>query len=118
MEMLTRFDDEMAELVPNEELEAEIQSVDEYEERVYGVQTKLNKALMQVPTVTPCSTATAGAPLTDPPPADRTAGRPSPSPPIDGTSPHGPDGTHPTDHNDTSTRVRLPKITLHRFNGN
>ena len=118
METLTRFDDEMAELVPDEELEAEIQSVDEYKERVYGVQTKLNKALMQVSTVTPCYTATAGAPPTDPPPADRTAGRPSPSPPIDGTPPHGPDGTHPTDYSDTRARVRLPKITLPRFNGN
>ena len=50
-ETLKVLDSEMAELVPDEELEEEIQRVDEYKERIYGVLTKLTKALEH--TVTP-----------------------------------------------------------------
>ena len=45
VETLKVLDGEMAELVPEEELEEEIQRADEYKERVYGVLAKLNKAL-------------------------------------------------------------------------
>ena len=45
METLKVLDGELAELVPDEELEEEIQRADEYKERVYGVLAKLNKAL-------------------------------------------------------------------------
>ena len=45
VETLKVLDGEMAELVPDEELEEEIQRVDEYKEKIYGVLTKLNKAL-------------------------------------------------------------------------
>ena len=45
VETLKVLDGEMAELVPEEELEEEIQRADQYKERVYGVLAKLNKAL-------------------------------------------------------------------------
>ena len=56
-ETLKVLDDEMAELVPDEELEEEILRTDEYKERVYGVLAKLDKALG--PTTTPPPTTVA-----------------------------------------------------------
>ena len=45
VETLRVLDGEMADIVPEDELEAEIHGADEYKERVYGVLTKLKKAL-------------------------------------------------------------------------
>ena len=42
---LRSLDDELAELVPEEELKEEIVQADEYLERIYGVLAKLNKKL-------------------------------------------------------------------------
>ena len=51
VETLKVLDGELAELVPDDDLEEEIQRIDEYKEKVYGVLAKLNKALG--PTTTP-----------------------------------------------------------------
>ena len=66
METLKVLDGELAELVPDEELEEEIQRADEYKEKVYGVLAKLNKAL---------------GPITTPPPT--AVSRTEPSPPAE-----------------------------------
>ena len=105
-EILSRLDSEVAELVPDEELENEIHRIDKYKEQIYGVLTKLNKALVPAAPGAPYPAA-AGVALTDPP-ADRTGGRtPTLRPPA-------PDATHTAD----PAKVKLPKISLPRFNGN
>ena len=115
VETLKVLDGEMAELVPEEELEEEIQRADEYKERVYGVLAKLNKALG--PITAPLPTVVA---RTETSPTVR---RPLPvaetSPPV--TEPRTvPTETHPTLVATTSTtaRVKLPKISLPHFRGN
>lgn len=62
---LKSLDEEIAELVPDEELEDEIQQADQQIERVYGVLTRLNKVL------------TPSRPATPPPGADAS---PTPTP--------------------------------------
>lgn len=102
IETLKEYDSELADLVPEEELESEIQHADEHKERVYGVLAKLNKALLPAAAVTPPRTTT-GAAAT--PPADGTTGGPPPN----GTRP--PDSTR-SSPSDPSAKVKLPKITL------
>jgi len=115
VETLKVLDGEMAELVPEEELEEEIQRADEYKERVYGVLAKLNKALG--PITAPLPTVVA---RTEPSPTVR---RPLPvaetSPPV--TEPRTvPTEMHPTlvSTTPTTARVKLPKISLPHFRGN
>lgn len=110
METLRDLDSELADLVPEEELEAEIQHTDEYKEKVYDVLAKLDNALLTTATVTPHRDTTGGTPATAPPPADGTAD----GTPTDRTRPSAPGATC----SDPSARVKLPKITLPRFNGN
>ena len=102
---LKSLDEEIAELVPDEELEDEIQQADQQIERIYGVLTKLNKALLLPrPTTPPTGAAapptppathtpaTSRSPIPDPPPEHRVA--------------------------TTTDRVKLPKISLPHFRGN
>ena len=67
METLKVLDGELAETVPDEELEKEIQLADEYKERVYGVLAKLNKTLGPITAPSP-TTVVRTKPL---PPAER-----------------------------------------------
>ena len=115
METLKVLDGELAELVPDEELEEEIQRADEYKERVYGVLAKLNKAV---------------GPITTPPPT--TVSRTEPLPPAERRLPAVETGhpvteprTVPTETpppivaaTPTTARVKLPKISLPHFRGN
>lgn len=89
-ETLKTLDSEVAELVPDEELENEIHRVDEYKERIYGVLTKLNKALVLATAGMLYPTAAGRTAPADPPPADRTP------PPVDRTVERPPVAVDPT----------------------
>ena len=105
------LDGEMADIVPDDELEAEIQGADEYKERLYGVLAKLKKAL-EAPSAAVVSPA--------PPPSVR---HPAP---VDRRERSDPSTTEPPVGPDTSVvaatpatdRVKLPKISLPQFRGN
>lgn len=103
IETLKSLDGQMAELVPEEELEEEIQRADEYMEGVYRVLAKLKKALGSASTP-----PLAIAPRIDPPPPaalPATTPRVIPAHPVIGP---------PL----ISDRVKLPKISLPHFRGN
>ena len=112
VETLRVLDGEMADIVPENELEAEIQGADEYNERVYGVLTKLKKALGP-------STTLSSAALASPAPPPSVELPTPPDPPT--TEPR----TIPTESHaavvtttPTTDRVKLPKISLPQFRGN
>ena len=119
----------MADLVPDEELENEIQHTDEYKERVYGVLAKLNKALAPAATVTTAALTMPAAPVAPAAPTVMPAAivpattvtaaatvMPVTSAATATSTVAG--GTSGTDPPGPSARVKLPKITLPRFNGN
>ena len=111
METLKVINGEMAELVPDDELEEGIQHADEYKEKVYGAMAKLNKALG--PTTAPPPTAVARTePPLHPPPAAETSHPVTESRTIPTETPPTIVATTPTD------RVKLPKISLPHFRGN
>ena len=114
VETLKILDSEMAEFVPDDEVEEEIQCFDEYKEKVYGVLAKLNKAL--TPTTAPTPTTVA---RTEPPPP---AGHLPPAAETghSATEPRTPTETPPPIIATTPTtdRVKLPKISLPHFRGN
>jgi hypothetical protein len=106
VETLKVLDGELADLVPDDELEEEIQRADEYKEKVYGVLAKLKKALG--PTITPTPAAT-----------KRTTTPPSTDPltaPVTGSG--ATSTATPPPVVSTTERVKLPKISLPHFRGN
>ena len=114
VETLKILDSEMAQLVPDDEVEEEIQCVDEYKEKVYGVLAKLNKALTPITAPTPTTVA-----RTEPPPP---AGHLPPAAETghSATEPRTPTETPPpiVATTPTTDRVKLPKISLPHFRGN
>ena len=105
----------MAELVPDEELEEEIQWADEYKERVYGVLAKLNEALGPI-TAPPLTSVARTEPS---PPAERRlpaveTGHPVTEPRMVPTEVHTPIVAATP----TTARVKLPQICLPHFRGN
>ena len=117
VETLKALDSEMLELVPDEELEDEIQHADAYLEKVYAVLAKVNKALG--PAITP-------VPLRIEPPWGTPAPRPTATvsdPPVVVPTPGSPTVPDPTPTGGatarmSSDRVKLPKIGLPHFRGN
>ena len=128
-ETLKELDSEMADLVPDDELENEIQHTDEYKERVYGVLAKLNKALAPAATVTTMAPTMPAAPVAPAAPTVMPAAT-VPATTVTSAATATPvtsaatatstvaGGTSGTDPPGPSARVKLPKITLPRFNGN
>lgn len=115
LDFLKSLDNELAELVPDDELEEEILQADEYLERIYEVLAKLDKALR------PASSTTSQT--VSPPP---TTGTPSETEEAaDGDGSASPESTRrelPVDTTSavvsSSNRVKLPKISLPHFRGN
>ena len=120
LETLKGLDGEIAELVPDEELEEEIQQADQQVERVYGAIAKISKVLGAAtqslvrragpPTRTATPPAVADRPITpttdaatDPPPRRESTDETLPSAAL--VTP-------------ASDRVKLPKISLPHFRGN
>ena len=108
-EVLKNLDSEMAELVPDDELEEEIQQADEFLDRIYEVLAKLDKALDP-------ATSRIGTPLT------ATGGGETPETeetPRIRDRPEGPEITRRELPGDTvPDRMKLPKISLPHFRGN
>ena len=131
IETLKVLDSELADLVPDDELEEEIQRADEYKEKVYGIMAKLKKALGTSPASTAGRTVT--PPSTEPPtpvvaasvpttgdaasPTDSTASSTEPPAPVVTAS--GATATVTTSSIvSTTERVKLPRISLPHFRGN
>lgn len=100
VEVLTPLDAEILELTPDDDIEAEIDHADQYQENIQRTLSKLSKALLAViepthPRLPPPATPPTGAAVTiDPPTKEAT------TPPAHGT------------------KVKLPKLTLPHFGGN
>ena len=115
---LKALDSELIELVPEEDLEAEIQQADEHLERMYGVLAKLEKALRPSTTPTPAVRA-----RTEPAARPRADTERPATPHAEATRPDEATRTppeEPTPHADVTPRadsVKLPKIGLPHFNG-
>ena len=104
IETLKELDAKMADLVPDDELEEEIERADEYMQGVYRILAKIKKALVPAPTPPP----------TLPTPAATPAVRFAPMPSGDPMR-----TSHPTTSPTLATdRVKLPKISLPHFRGN
>ena len=103
------LDEELAELVPDDELEEEILRADEYMEKVYGVLNKMSKILG--PVATPVVTPT--TPRVDPPAI--TSEVTADTVPV---ASHADVGHTPSTSTTTTDKVKLPKINLPHFHGN
>ena len=109
---MSTLDGEILELTADDTLTEEIDRADQYKEEVRRVLAKLNKALHSTYAPTPRTNL---SPRVDSVPVEPTAGSSTTTNPQVGA----PDitGVHPTPlaH---GTKVKLPKFTLPRFNGN
>lgn len=94
LKTLKELDAKIVGLVSEDELEAEIQQADEYQEKIFEALVRINWAV--TPKATPI--VTLAAPSTDEPP--------------DQPLPTGPRGTQ-----SHGAKVKLPKLSLPRFNG-
>ena len=92
LKTLKELDAEIIGLVAEGDLEAEIQQADEYQEKIFEALVRINRTI--------ASTAT---PIVTPPPADKAAERPLP--------------TRSDDAHSRGAKVKLPKLSLPRFNG-
>ena len=121
IETLKVLDSELADLVPDDELEEEIQRADEYKEKVYGVMAKLKKALGTPPAPTAGRTVTPTPLSTEPPTLVVTASVPTTAAtasPTDSTaSSTEPPAAVVTASGPTAT-VRTSSISLPHFRGN
>lgn len=106
---LKRLDEQIAGLVPDAELEDEIQNADETLEKIYGIMAKLSKALGPF-VATPLDTVARVEPRSPTTSPDR-----APPAVVHRSPPAAPSLVGSTaSHMD---RVKLPKITLPRFRG-
>ena len=101
LEVLTPLDAEILELTPDDDIEAEIDHADQYQENIRRTLSKLNKALLAATAPTPGEWPRVTLPL----PATPPTGDSLSSDPLAATTP-------------VRTKVKLPKLTLPHFNGN
>ena len=92
---MKEIDAKIIELVSEDVLEAEIQQADEFQEKIFEALVQINRALTVTPTATLAIARAVAVPT------DRT-----------GTEPEDRTGTHTHE-----TKVKLPKLSLPRFNG-
>ena len=136
MQSLSDLDQGILELTPEDSIETEIVQADEIRERLYAALSKLDLCLS--PTIPHGRAHTTDPPTTDPPAVDppatdpSTTGPPAADPPATDPPAADPPATHPpaadlpaTDPPDPAAsrttrgpKVKLPKISLPRFNGN
>ena len=108
IKLLKALDEEIADLVPEDQLEEEIQQADQHIERVYETIAKINKALGPPRARTPT-----------PPAERRDADPPAIEPPVTGdrlSTPRDDPARRPTSTT-AADRVKLPKISLPHFRG-
>ena len=108
IKLLKALDEEIADLVPEDQLEEEIQQADQQIERVYETIAKINKALGPPRARTPT-----------PPAERRDADPPAIEPPVTGdrlSTPRDDPARRPTSTT-AADRVKLPKISLPHFRG-
>ena len=103
MDALNGLDTELADLVPDEELEEEIRVVDQYKENVYGALAKIEKAL-KAATARGTPTPAVAYPLSPDPVGHRSVTDTHTVPLTDTARP-------PRDTTPAMDRVKLPKIT-------
>ena len=113
---LKTLDEEISELVPDDQLEDEIQEADQQIERVYSTIAKITKALGPAPQARtptpPVERVETDPPTSDPPARPSTGdGDPPPTPPVEDDPLRPPTSTTAPD------RVKLPKISLPHFRG-
>ena len=114
IKLLKTLDEEIADLVPEDQLEEEIQQADQQIERVYMTIAKITKALGPPSRATtptpPVERGGTGPPAADPPESPATGGGGYPPIPRD-------DPVRLPTPTTTTDRVKLPKISLPHFRG-
>ena len=113
VKLLKTLDEEIAELVPEDQLEDEIQQADQQIERVYLTIAKITKALGPPPrarTPTPLTEGVVTHPLPPDTPVAPDGARTSPPTVED-------EPVRPTNPTTATDRVKLPKISLPHFRG-